>query len=136
MGGIAAFGPSPPSANTTSMSGSKSAKKQPPPPPPQAAQRTGPSHVPHSSTPTQQQKHKLEAGNEHTGRWTREEHESFLSGLKMHGKDWKKVAATVGTRTVVQTRTHAQKYFQKLSKGEVCFWGLLFLDILLNDVVA
>ena len=34
----------------------------------------------------------------------------------MHGKDWKRVAAHVRTRTVVQTRTHAQKYFQKLAK--------------------
>jgi hypothetical protein len=30
---------------------------------------------------------------------------------------WKKVAAQVRTRTVVQTRTHAQKYFQKLQKA-------------------
>jgi Ankyrin repeats (3 copies) len=32
------------------------------------------------------------------------------------GRDWKAVAAQIGSRTVVQTRTHAQKYFQKLSK--------------------
>ena len=32
-------------------------------------------------------------------------------------QEWKKVAACVKTRTVVQTRTHAQKYFQKVSKG-------------------
>ncbi|OEU18505.1 hypothetical protein FRACYDRAFT_155665, partial [Fragilariopsis cylindrus CCMP1102] len=50
-------------------------------------------------------------------RWTKEEHDAFLSGLKMYGKEWKKVAAKVKTRTVVQTRTHAQKYFQKLSKA-------------------
>ena len=54
---------------------------------------------------------------EHTGRWTREEHEAFLLGLKKYGKEWKKVAAQVRTRTVVQTRTHAQKYFQKLHKS-------------------
>jgi SHAQKYF class myb-like DNA-binding protein len=53
---------------------------------------------------------------EHTGRWTKEEHEAFLSALQQYGKEWKKVAAKVKTRTVVQTRTHAQKYFQKLSK--------------------
>ena len=56
-------------------------------------------------------------GQEHTGRWTREEHAAFLSALKMYGKEWKKVAAKVKTRTVVQTRTHAQKYFQKLQKA-------------------
>jgi SHAQKYF class myb-like DNA-binding protein len=73
----------------------------------------------------QQQQEQKEAGNEKTGRWTKEEHEAFLSGLKIHGEDWKKVAEHVSTRTVVETRTHAQKffqklkYFQKLSKGEV-----------------
>jgi SHAQKYF class myb-like DNA-binding protein len=59
----------------------------------------------------------VETGQEHTGRWTKEEHEAFLQALKMYGKEWKKVAAKVKTRTVVQTRTHAQKYFQKLSKA-------------------
>jgi SHAQKYF class myb-like DNA-binding protein len=58
----------------------------------------------------------VEYGKEHTGRWTREEHEAFLQGLRRYGKEWKKVAALVKTRTVVQTRTHAQKYFQKLQK--------------------
>ena len=58
----------------------------------------------------------VETGQEHTGRWTKEEHDAFLVGLKIHGKEWKKVAACVKTRTVVQTRTHAQKYFQKLQK--------------------
>eukprot|EP00548_Thalassiothrix_antarctica_P009026 CAMPEP_0194152770 /NCGR_PEP_ID=MMETSP0152-20130528/53887_1 /TAXON_ID=1049557 /ORGANISM="Thalassiothrix antarctica, Strain L6-D1" /LENGTH=1121 /DNA_ID=CAMNT_0038857549 /DNA_START=103 /DNA_END=3468 /DNA_ORIENTATION=- len=59
----------------------------------------------------------VESGQEHTGRWTREEHEAFLGALNMYGKEWKKVAAKVKTRTVVQTRTHAQKYFQKLQKA-------------------
>jgi len=58
----------------------------------------------------------VESGHEHTGRWTKEEHEAFLSALQLYGKEWKKVAARVKTRTVVQTRTHAQKYFQKLQK--------------------
>lgn len=59
----------------------------------------------------------VESGKEHTGRWTKEEHDAFLSALEMYGKEWKKVAAKVKTRTVVQTRTHAQKYFQKLQKS-------------------
>jgi len=58
----------------------------------------------------------VETGKEYTGRWTKEEHDDFLAGLKIHGKDWKKVAARVKTRTVVQIRTHAQKYLQKLQK--------------------
>lgn len=59
----------------------------------------------------------IESGKEHTGRWTRAEHQAFLFALNQYGKEWKKVAAHVKTRTVVQTRTHAQKYFQKLQKG-------------------
>ena len=50
-----------------------------------------------------------------TGRWTREEHNLFLKGLEMHGKGWKKIASLIKTRTVVQIRTHAQKYFLKLN---------------------
>lgn len=58
----------------------------------------------------------VDTGQEATGRWTKEEHDAFLSALRIYGKEWKKVAAKVKTRTVVQTRTHAQKYFQKLQK--------------------
>ncbi|CAN0194456.1 unnamed protein product, partial [Ectocarpus sp. 13 AM-2016] len=56
-------------------------------------------------------------GTEQTGRWTKAEHELFLKALKKYGKEWKRVACMVRTRTVVQTRTHAQKYFQKLTKA-------------------
>jgi len=50
------------------------------------------------------------------GRWTAEEHKTFLAGLKLHGKNWKKISLIVKTRSSVQTRTHAQKYFLKHSK--------------------
>ncbi len=56
------------------------------------------------------------SGMEATGRWTKAEHILFLEALKMYGKEWRKVASHVKTRTVVQTRTHAQKYFQKVMK--------------------
>ena len=52
--------------------------------------------------------------NEKIGRWTEEEHNRFLRGLELYGKKWTKVADVVGTRTTVQVRSHAQKYFQKL----------------------
>eukprot|EP00597_Dinobryon_sp_UTEXLB2267_P005784 CAMPEP_0170064464 /NCGR_PEP_ID=MMETSP0019_2-20121128/4938_1 /TAXON_ID=98059 /ORGANISM="Dinobryon sp., Strain UTEXLB2267" /LENGTH=1142 /DNA_ID=CAMNT_0010271133 /DNA_START=213 /DNA_END=3641 /DNA_ORIENTATION=+ len=62
------------------------------------------------------------AGNVSTfgsnGRWTRQEHALFLEALSLYGKEWKKVASMVKTRTVVQTRTHAQKYFQKVTKSQ------------------
>ena len=54
---------------------------------------------------------------ENTGRWTAEEHRLFLQGLEEFGKGWKKIASLIKSRTVVQIRTHAQKYFQKLAKA-------------------
>ena len=71
-----------------------------------------------------------------TGRWTKEEHVKFLEGLAQFGREWKRVAdsvsfvvvlwvrwldahgvvAQIPSRTVVQIRTHAQKYFQKIAK--------------------
>jgi len=51
-----------------------------------------------------------------SGRWTRAEHEAFIEGLKIHGREWKKVAVMIPTRTSAQVRSHAQKYFSKMSK--------------------
>lgn len=44
------------------------------------------------------------------GRWTEAEHNQFLHGLKLYGKEWRKVANCVPTRTSAQIRSHAQKY--------------------------
>lgn len=59
---------------------------------------------------------KAEVG-ENTGRWTKEEHEMFLLGLEQFGKEWKDISQLIPTRSVVQIRTHAQKYFQKVAKS-------------------
>lgn len=56
------------------------------------------------------------SGRVMTGRWHKDEHQTFLEGIRIHGKEWKKIASMIPTRTVVQIRTHAQKYFQKLAK--------------------
>nr|CCA18670.1 conserved hypothetical protein [Albugo laibachii Nc14] len=54
-----------------------------------------------------------------TGRWTEAEHKLFLKGLETFPyRAWKKIATLIKTRTVVQIRTHAQKYYQKLEKEE------------------
>lgn len=54
---------------------------------------------------------------EKVGRWTEMEHLIFIEGLEKHGKQWKIIAGMIGTRTVVQVRTHAQKYFQKMERN-------------------
>ena len=54
------------------------------------------------------------AGDESTGRWTPDEQRRFLEGLMLYGKDWKKMAPLIKTRTLVQIRTHAQKVFKKM----------------------
>lgn len=57
------------------------------------------------------------SGNESKGSlWSAAEHQSFLNAYQTHGKDWRKVTAEVGTRTITQVRSHAQKYFLKLKR--------------------
>ena len=53
-----------------------------------------------------------------TGRWDEAEHQLFLRGVELYGKKWGDVCTFVGTRTAIQTRTHAQKYFAKLARHE------------------
>lgn len=77
--------------------------------------------------------------------WTNDEHERFIKALQLYNRDWKKIETYVGTKTVVQVcatqrshswslasktyrhssnsmsvlqiRSHAQKYFQKVLKS-------------------
>ncbi|RWV80386.1 hypothetical protein GW17_00058353 [Ensete ventricosum] len=48
--------------------------------------------------------------------WTEQEHDKFLEALQLFDRDWKKIEAFVGSKSVIQIRSHAQKYFLKVQK--------------------
>ncbi|KAJ0457617.1 putative transcription factor MYB-HB-like family [Helianthus annuus] len=52
-------------------------------------------------------------------RWTEDEHNSFLEALKLYGRAWQRIEEHIGTKTAVQIRSHAQKFFTKLEKEAV-----------------
>jgi SHAQKYF class myb-like DNA-binding protein len=51
------------------------------------------------------------------GLWTEDEHDRFLEAIRLHPNGpWRVVANHVGTRDARQVQTHAQKYFEKISR--------------------
>jgi len=49
--------------------------------------------------------------------WTNDEHSKFLEALKLFDRDWKQIEKFIGTKNVIQIRSHAQKYFLKVQKN-------------------
>lgn len=71
------------------------------------------------------------------GRWTREEHNKFVDGLRKYGKNWKLIEDYVNTRSGSQIRSHAQKFFSRLEKQCNVTKSDVFkyLDKLSNDLL-
>ena len=69
--------------------------------------------------------------NFNEGRWSEEEHEKFLEGIVLYNINWKKVTTLIETRTSMQVRSHAQKFFNKM---KVCKDESLGIDFTSNTV--
>ena len=65
------------------------------------------------------------------GRWTEDERNNFIQGIVLYGINWKKVKSLIPTRTAVQVRSHAQKFFLKMKE---CKDKILGIDFSLNSI--
>jgi len=54
-----------------------------------------------------------------TGRWKSDEHQRFIDAIIRYGNNWRQVQKCVGTRSSTQTRSHAQKFFEKLKRSKI-----------------
>ena len=77
--------------------------------------------------PFSKQKEKYQDGN-----WTKEEHQRFIESIFIFGFDWKKMEQYIQTRTIVQVRTHSQKFIYKLKKQFIKFYGEE--ELISNDI--
>eukprot|EP00804_Cyclotella_cryptica_P006767 CCRYP_015713-RA/>CCRYP_015713-RA protein AED:0.38 eAED:0.38 QI:0/-1/0/1/-1/1/1/0/312 len=84
---------------------------------------------PYPKNKSKQSKKKKHKSDHNTGRWTEAEHYQFLQGVAQHGKNCTKIASLIPSRTTLQVRTHAQKYFQKLESKQAAATAALGVGI-------
>ena len=79
-------------------------------------------------------KRKIQENDEtNEGRWTREEHDKFLDGIVQYGINWKKVKSLINTRSPIQVRSHAQKFYRKL---KMCKDEKLGIDFTSDNITS
>ena len=65
------------------------------------------------------------------GRWTNNEHKLYTKGVILYDRDFKKISEYIGSRTLIQVRTHDQKYRCKRKhqdKMKVLYTAVLFYN--------
>ena len=73
------------------------------------------------------------------GHWSLEEHKRFVEAIVKYGIQWEKVKYAVKTRTDIQVRSHAQKFYKKLKKYKNEQLGIDFTSDTIhniNDMIA
>ena len=74
---------------------------------------------------------KFVVSNFQLSHWSIEEHKRFIRGIVKYGKNWERVKNEVQTRSDIQIRSHAQKFFKKLKK---CKNEQLGIDFTLDTI--
>ena len=74
---------------------------------------------------------KFLVSNYEIGHWSYEEHKRFIKAIVKYGKDWEKIKNEVQTRSDIQIRSHAQKFYKKLKK---CKNEQLGIDFTLDKI--
>ena len=57
------------------------------------------------------------------GKWTPFEHQKFIESLFIFGIRWKMMQRYIKTRTAIQIRSHSQKFFFRMCRKYIKFYG-------------
>ena len=83
--------------------------------------RNGNYNIKHKKSHLQSNNNNLIFNNKNysVGRWKSDEHQRFIDAIIRYGNNWRQVQKCVGTRSSTQTRSHAQKFFEKLKRSKI-----------------